>query len=73
VALYSKQKTFAIQGLPFPAFPARKLCLTPSQLAFAYVANKMQPGLLGDHRSVELIATAYGPLSLVCELFFGMH
>ncbi len=32
---------------------------TPHQLAFAYVANKMQPGLLGDYRSVELIESAY--------------
>ena len=36
---------------------------TPHQLAFAYVANKMQPGLLGDYRSVELIESAYACLA----------
>ena len=58
---------FSFWHVATPAF-------TPQQLAFAYVANKMQPGLLGDyrshvtchmmphvtrHRSVELIETAY--------------
>ncbi len=37
--------------------------LTPHQLAFAYTPNKMQPGLLGDYRSVELIESAYACLA----------
>lgn len=34
-----------------------------NELAFAYVPNKMQPGILGDYRAEELIESAYACLA----------
>jgi hypothetical protein len=64
---FEPHQLFGHDALVFKSRVARALSVqfTPHQLAFAFVANKMQPGLLGDYRSVELIESAYACLARV--------
>lgn len=61
----NRLQLFGHDALVFKSRAVRALSVqfTPHQLAFAFVANKMQPGLLGDYRSVELIESAYACLA----------